>query len=335
VPAPAPALAPTAAPAPAPAFVQAPAPAPAAAPVASTFDFGEVPLGTWPHTLLQTGRANDAYWVEDGVWAAQDLTRGTFTGTSGSTYEQYTGVSPKVGPNGEIAARIAWKWPTGSREINSFPSIISGRKPGWYNTWTTPGGFDVRLPDGSTSQTYPSGATPGTFFPLQLPIASLKTSFDYKHVSAPTGRGHLAYDMFLQSTPTQSHAWGTDMTHEIIVPLDYWGGYGQYPTRNPQWYDHDVTIDGILYHVYIYKDATGYVLSNFGGGWKFIVFEPDRPIPPGTLDLAKIVNYVTTRKDVFGNPWAKGNEYLVSLELGVEPQYGTGDIQVDNYRVWK
>ncbi|MBK6007292.1 carbohydrate binding domain-containing protein [Ramlibacter ginsenosidimutans] len=298
-------------------------------------DFGIVPLGVWPHTLLQVGRANDAYWVEDGVWGAWQLTRGNFTDIYGSTYEQYTGVSPVTGPNGEVAARIAWKWPMCCNEIKSFPSIIAGQKPGWFNTWTTPGGFDILLPDGTTSQVYPSGRTPGTFFPLQLPIVSLKTTYDYKHMSPPTGRGHLAYDMYLQSVPTQFNGWGPGISHEIIVPLDYWGGYGQYPTRNPQWYDHDVTIDGILYHVYIFKDATGLVLSTFGGSWKFIVFEPDKPIPPGTLDLAKIVNYVTTRKDVFGNPWATGHEYLVSAELGVETQYGTGDIQVNNFRIWR
>jgi hypothetical protein len=303
--------------------------------LAATFDWGVVPLGVWPHTLLQAGRDNDAYWVEDGVWGAWDLTRGNFTTIAGTNFEQYTGVSPKIGPNGEIAARMAWKWTTCCNEIKSFPSIISGQKPGWFNTWTTPGGFDILLPNGTTSQVYPSGRTPGTFFPLQLPIASLKTSFDYRHLSSPTGRGHLAYDMFLQNTATQYNGWGKGITHEIIVPLDYWGGYGTYPTRNPQWYDHDVTIDGNLYHVYIYKDATGFVLSSFGGGWKFIVFEPDQPIKPGTLDIAKFVNYVTTRKDVFGIPWAAGNEYLVSLELGVETQYGTGDIQVNNFRVWR
>jgi len=298
-------------------------------------DFGVVPLAVWPNTLLQAGRATDAYWVEDGVWAPWGLTRGNFTTIDGTNFEQYTGVSPKIGPNGEIAARIAWKWPTCCTEIKSFPSIITGQKPGWFNTWITPGGFDIRLPDGNLSQTFPSGRTPGTFLPLQLPIASLKTSFAHKHLSPPTGRGHLAYDMFLQNTPTQANGFGPGITHEIIVPVDYWGGYGTYPTRNPQWYDHDVTIDGILYHVYIFKDATGLVLSSFNGGWKFIVFEPDQPIPPGTLDLAKIVNYVTTRKDVFGNAWANGNEYLVSVELGIEPQMGTGDIQVDNFRVWR
>jgi hypothetical protein len=154
-------------------------------------------------------------------------------------------------------------------------------------------------------------------------------------VAAPTGRGHLAYDIFLQKTPEQVNGFGTAISHEIIIPLDYWGGYGQYPTRNPNWYDHDVTIDGLLFHVYAAKGADGVLRPDFMGGWKFIVFEPDRPIAPGTLDLAKFVNYVTTRKDSAGTPWALGNEYAVSVELGIEPQYGTGDIQVSNYRVWK
>ena len=34
----------------------------------------------------------------------------------------------------------------------------------------------MQLANGSYAQSYPSGATPGTFLPLQLPIASLKTS---------------------------------------------------------------------------------------------------------------------------------------------------------------
>ncbi|HXC39039.1 MAG TPA: hypothetical protein VN667_08825, partial [Burkholderiales bacterium] len=95
-------------------------------------------------------------------------------------------------------------------------------------------------------------------------------------------------------------------------------------------------IDGLLFHVYAAKDWwDGALRPDFGGGWKFIIFEPDRPIAPGTLDLAKFINYITTRRDVLGTPWANGNEYSVSVELGVEAQEGVGDIQVSNYRVWR
>ena len=71
------------------------------------------------------------------------------------------------------------------------------------------------------------------------------------------------------------------------------------------------------------------------GGWKFVVFQPDQPIEAGTLDLAKFINYVATRKDELGTPWATGREYAVSVELGVEPVDGTGDLTLYNYRVWK
>jgi hypothetical protein len=215
--------------------------------------------------------------------------------------------------------------------------VISGRKPGYYNTWTNPAGEAVRLLDGTQSATYPSGATPGTIFPLQLPLSSLKTSFSYNHLSAPTGHGHLSYDIWLQGTPTQVAGFSAPpISHEIMIPLNNWGGYGQYPTgRNPGWYDHDVTLDGRVFHVYVNKGSDGSVRANFGGGWKFIVFQPDGAIPPGTLNLATFINYVATRKDAFGTPWATGSEYAVSVELGVEPVDGVGDLQISNYRVWK
>jgi hypothetical protein len=296
-----------------------------------------IPVAAWPNTLLQTGFNTDAYWIEDNAWGAAGLTRGTYTGMTGSTYEQYTGVSPNMGPNGEVSFRWAWKFPTGTTEVKSYPSVISGRKPGYYNTWTVPAGQTVRLLDGTNAATYPSGATPGSIFPLQLPLASLKSSFSYNHLSTPTGRGHLSYDIWLQGTPTQVAGFSAPpITHEIMVPLNNWGGYGKYPTgRNPGWYDHDVTLDGKLFHVYVNKGQDGSVRANFGGGWKFIVFQPDTEIAPGTLNLAAIINYVATRKDAFGSPWATGNEYAVSVELGVEPVDGVGDLQISNYRVWK
>ena len=90
-----------------------------------------------------------------------------------------------------------------------------------------------------------------------------------------------------------------------MIPLNYWGGYGAYPSgRNPGWYDRDEMIDGRLWHIYISKNGDGTFTPNFVGGWKFIVFEPDGPVAPGTLDLATFINYLTTRKDAAGTPWA-------------------------------
>ena len=112
--------------------------------------------------------------MHDDRWGAGNLTRGTYTGLNGSQYEQQVGVSTQMGPNGEVAARMAWKWPTGTTEVKSYPSLLVGNKPGYYNNSNNPGGFKVRQLDGTDSQVTPSGKTPGSFFPLQLPIASLK-----------------------------------------------------------------------------------------------------------------------------------------------------------------
>jgi hypothetical protein len=293
-----------------------------------------VQLGVWPSTMLQAGADADAYWLQDGVWGPGSLTRGTYTGLDGTQYEQSMGVSPTTGPKGEVTGRISWGWPTGTTEVKSYMAFLAGNKPGWANSWTMPGGYAVQLPNGKQSDKFPSGKTPGSIFPLQLPIASLKTSVSYKHNAAPTGRGHLSYDIWLQNTPDQPNSFSAPpITHEIMIPLDYWGNYGAYGYRNPKWYSHDATIDGRLWHVYFVRNFPS---GQPGTGWTFTVFEPDQPgIQPGTLDLAAFINYLTTQKDSAGSPWAQGNEYCVSVELGVEPVEGTGDITMDKFRVWK
>ena len=246
------------------------------------------------NNVIQIGSGPGTYWINDGVWGAAALTLGTYTGENGTTFEQAAGVSPNLGPNGEISWRMTWKWPVGTTEVKSYPSAIIGNKPGCSNTWRTPCGWDVKLPDGSDAGGgYPSGPTPGSIFPMQLPIAPLYSSFDYKHNATPTGQGHLAYDIWLQNTPTQCHGFNNcqEITHEIMIPLNYWGGYGAYPARNPGWYYKDEMIDGRLWHIYISKNGDGTFTESFFGGWKFIVFEPDGPVAawhPGSVQVHQL-----------------------------------------------
>jgi len=301
-----------------------------------------------PNTFLQGQTYIDgkAAWFGDGVWAESGLTRGTYTGPTGTQYEQKIGIASSLGSNGELVVRLTWGWPQadttkpGYSEIKTYPAILYGKKPGYQNSWITPGGYSVILPDGSQSQTYPSGPTPGTTFPyiIDSTFTDLLTSFDYNHNQAPTGRGHLTYDIWLQNTPVQQHGWNSahELTHEIMIPVSYWGNYGAYNSRNPSWYDHDVTIDGRLYHVYASKNADG-TLTAPGSvfQWKFIVFEPDVPnSTPTTLNIKHFIDHLKTLSDSAGNPWLNGNEYLVSSELGVEVEVGTGDLTWSN-RVWK
>ena len=305
---------------------------PAASPSGTSLS-AAIPIEAWPTTMLEAGTDADGYWLQDGIWGPGSLKRGKYTGLNGTQYEQKMGINPKAGPKGEVEGRINWAWPTGTTEVKSYMAFLSGNKPGWANSWTKPGGYDVQKPNGEKSQKYPSGKTPGSIFPLQLPIASLKSSAAYKHNEAPTGRGHLAYDIWLQNTPTQPNSFSAPpITHEIMIPLDYWGDYGAYGHRNPAWYSHDATIDGRLWHIYFVRNFPS---MQTGKGWTFTVFQPDQPIAdPGTLDLAAFINYLTTQKDKNGTPWALGNEYAVSVELGVEPVEGKGDLTM-GFRVWK
>ncbi|HEY0165707.1 MAG TPA: CBM35 domain-containing protein [Jatrophihabitans sp.] len=300
--------------------------------------------------LLQLGNDNDAYWVNG---AGPQNPENRTEGPGPEQYEQQVGIEPKAGPQGEVAFRMKWRWPeTTNGDVKGYPAIVSGSKPGSYSPDYLPAGQPVRLRDGSISLTSPSGATPGTFFPLQLPVNSLTAKYDWDHVTAPTGVGHLSFDLWLQSHPGQDRGFvNSSITHEIMIPLDNWGGYGAHSSRACWWWSHDVTIGGKLYHVHAARDQAPCVdgknndtplLPNFGSlngaygrtGWKFIVFQPDvMPMDPGEIDLAAIVNHVGTYTDARGNRWATGNEYLVDAELGVEPIKGTGDIVVHDYKV--
>jgi hypothetical protein len=289
--------------------------------------------------LLQFGNDNDAYWMQDNDWGAAGLTEGA----APDQYEQNVGVHPLSGPNGEVAFRIKWRWPQGTTEGKGYPAILSGRKPGFHSSGSLVDGRPIRLLDGTLSERAPSGDTPGTFMPMQLPIPALTATFARSDISPPTGQGQLTFAIWLQSHPGQDHGFGSSsITHEIIIPLDNWGGYGTSPHgRSPGWYDHDAVINGRLYHVYCTQGSDGVLRYDFGGldgtygrtGWKMIVFQPDTPVPAGELDLAAFINYLQIRRDAAGAPWAQGNEYLVSVELGVEPVVGSGDIVVYDYKL--
>lgn len=287
-----------------------------------------------PTVVLQTGPATQADWVQDNRWGQGTIKDRAFT--------QEIGVWNSWGPAGEVAYRTRWNWPQGTTEVKGFPAAIYGAKPGHYSTTSKfAGSYDIKLTDGSIRTEAPTGPTPGATLPLQLPLSNVTAKANWQHGATPTGQGQLTYDLWLQSSAKQDIGFvASSITHEIMVPLTNWGNYGAYPNgRNPAWYDHDATIGGRLWHVYITKASDGcwrYDFGNLNGaygktGWKMIAFVPDTPIT-GEIDLAALVNYMIGRKDACNQSWVQGNEYLVSSELGVEPVVGTGDITVFDHR---
>lgn len=311
--------------------------------------------------FLQVGRSDYAYWIADGIWGAKGMTRGTFTTTEGTTYETAYSASRTVGPSGEIGWRSAWKFPDTPapcgpksdcyQEIKSYPAAMFGAKPGFANPANMPGGFKVRLWPG-TGYSYAGTKTPGSFLPMKAngALPPIHSSFSYRHLVSPeNGKGQLTYDIWLQNTPKQCHGFNNcgEITHEIMIPVTYWGGYGKCGSRNPAWEVKDargahkvVRLDGRDWCLYRTRHMGGTwdpVRQAKSGGWTLVVFEPMEPLPPDTvhrLNLSGFINHLTKESDADG-PWASGTEHLVSVELGAEVQLGVGDVEITSYRVWK
>jgi hypothetical protein len=157
----------------------------------------------------------------------------------------------------------------------------------------------------------------------------------------------VTFDIWLQSTPEQKHGFDLDgvreITTEIMIPLDYWGGYGAYVAggggRNPGWYVKDDTIDGRLWHIFHAKppaDPAHPAADEWGSPWHFVVFEPDQPgQQPGTMDLAAFINYTINQGWANGIPGIMSTAtHCVSVGFGIEPKDGTFDTSFSNRRVF-
>jgi uncharacterized phage protein (TIGR02218 family) len=317
-------------------YVAAPPPPAPAPPPPATGGWGSdsiVLISGANEEWLQVGNTGNVTWVADNPWGAAGLTRGTYAGLSGTTFESAfgRGAAP-YGSNGEVSARFAGKWPnttSAQHEVKAYPSLLTGRKPGYYSPTNLVDGKPIILPDGSTSMTAPSGATPGTFLPLQANgnLPPVNCSFDWHHNVTPSGQGHISFDIWLTAQANQLSGWPGGLTHEIMIPVDYWGNYGAANTspngRNPADYSHDVVIDGITWAVYYH--------THFG--WNFIAFEPrNGPLAngtPHTFNLSAYLNHVRSRG------WSNGTEWFSSTELGVEPVEGVFDLSITDYRVWR
>lgn len=240
-----------------------------------------------PHDFLQMGNAaTGTYWVEDNRWGSAGITEGTGSAQFAEAVERWT----SVGTNGEVAFRTTWRWPTPAPNTNvkAYPAMIYGAKPGYSSNGSQWPAFDfaVRLPDGlqvpppantpsniatgwisaggSVSTLSPTGDTPGSNLPSQMPFSQDELVMTGRWTASVTGVGHIAFDCWVQQpTAGDVQAFGfknAPVTHEIMVSLFNWGNYGAYNHNtngaNFGWYSHDVVIEGVTWHVFVSKDLT-------------------------------------------------------------------------------
>jgi hypothetical protein len=303
--------------------------------------------------VLQTGPPGYRYWIEDNPWGVGGFKRGTYEGLDGRTFESQYGIAP-VDAAGNIAWRTSWKWPMGGNEVKAYPGAIFGAKPGWYvPNCPCPGGSAiVQQEDGQRVATVPVGPTPGTFLPLQVGagLPEINASFAFHHFTRPPantadgqkqGQGHVTFDLWLQNTAKQEHGFDTGQvtTHEIMIPVNFWGSYGQWDKRPEDWRrycDHCVfEYQGIRFHVLHAEPHS----KSWSQSWALTIFEPEHPLSEDTVrtfNVSAFVNFLRNRnKPGTRTPMISPGDHLVDIEFGVEPIHGEGDTEVWNYRVWK
>jgi hypothetical protein len=326
----------------------------------------------------------DGYWIIDNRWGRRGIDEGTqahqfmqeversLTVSNGGVAARIKWRWPEFNQAGEkINDNSAYS------EVKCYPAIIYGAMPGHYNTQQWPAWeYVVRAPDGKTVPTAPSGTpsniaalwqaqggsiitkapsgtTPNCKLPMKLSNmtpGSLVADMKWAKNAATSGRWHLAWDIWLQETPDQGEGFGnSSITHEIMIPMGNGGNYGKHPNgRNPGWYSHDTTIDGVVYHVYFAGDK--YTFGGLNGkftneetgqprtGWKFIVFQHDGENHPTDaqgnvhLDFAKFVAHMKTAK-YNGVAMCRGTEYCTSAQVGIEAVYGVGDVTIYDFKV--
>lgn len=273
------------------------------------------------------------YWHSGNPFAVGALQQGP----EPDQYEQSTGGF--LQQDGKLAARLTGRWPYNKQPlVKALPSVVHGTLPGYGLLNNKPGGIGWTNPPPSGQE---SGNThPGIWTPKQFPLGSYAIDLKFEALQT-SGRGALIVRAFCAAQQAQENSFNDNqVTHELIISLSSWGGYGNHPSgRDAFWYDHLWTSpQGIQFAVYASKtyDMVGGVagpnhaklLPNYGSsGWKRIIFQPvNMPLQVTRLELADIFNHILDRQDVAGTPWATGNEWLMSTEIGVEAIEGTYDV---------
>lgn len=217
-------------------------------------------------------------------------------------YWQTVGMSD-IRPDGSISALMRWDYPNpapaGPGEVKGYPEIIYGQKPGRQ---ATP---DSQLP------TAVSGILSSTTS-VTSAWAQETTAATYTDC-----KGHLSYDIWLTSTAAASTSFdGGDKTHEIMITLEPYLEYGMHRWDGFVAPLGTFTISGADYRLY-------HARKPFGSAdpWEFIIFQSvETKRPTGVIDMKEFLQVFKNQNII------SGTEFLASIELGVEQEFGAGEV---------
>jgi hypothetical protein len=217
-----------------------------------------------------------AFTAENNTWGKEAL----------AGWSQCVGIG--AGEAGGVLARWTWDWLDSGDKVKGYPAIVFGQKPGHPTTTSL-------LPRRLSA----------------IGSASVSWNVDY----ARTGRGNLAFDIWLTSTANPATFAAPPIAHEIMIWLDAYGGMtpGGHLLES-------VTLDGLAYDLYVDENSRR--------GWRYVVFRSVAPqTGTGRIDLLAFTNFLVMRKLI------AGDEFVASIELGNEVVSGTGDTRVSAYSV--
>lgn len=300
----------------------APAPAPTTGAITQRTCTGNY-YAAWDPAKIIT--APSFYMVENNDWGMENWSTNpmtyfmtplveqpagwrTSTVNQGTKYFQCVGLGA-INSDGSLPVLLKWDYPavntTAAGEVKGYPQVMFGQKPG--KTTTANSGLPT-----SVSSILSAAKSVISSWVHEIP-ASTYTS----------GKGHLSYDIWLQAAAASSTSFdGVNKTHEIMITLDAFQGYGRY--KWPGFFTEygTFTISGAQYRLYQAQ-------SDFGSAdkWKFIVFQSvDEKRPTGYINMKEFLQVLRDRGLI------TGAEFLVSIELGVEPEFGSGEVLLKSFK---
>lgn len=222
-----------------------------------------------------------------GDWVAQ----ATPWGMDGQPSTSFVRAGIGDGPVGRAVWSVLDR--SGMPQVKAFPHIRTGAKPGYSRA--------------------------GSAFPMRVQGAGGRYAVDVLQ-SAVSGRGHLAYNLWVMDTDRVINGWANAAPHitaEILVQHSRWGDYSnpheRYPGgRNPAGrIAQGVSFGGAV--VSVYRESSG-----AGGSIPLYLVIPHDGHTITTLDIAELVRLLDY--DLAPEDW------IVDLEIGPEIVEGDGDL---------
>lgn len=197
-----------------------------------------------------------------------------------------------------VAMTASWDWPNRDPdEYHAYPSIV-------YQPTNTPFSLSVQVKD----------------------IGSLTAKHDVS-INA-SGIYDVTYDLWTLDKPRHESVYG------VVCSVDCWWPPKaeimiKFQLTQQRIYPMDkITVEGINYNIYYQKNwSAGAAGGNLTEKWDFVTFEAQQTPQTATVPFKPFFDYLV--KIGFSSP----DDYVKSLQFGVEISEGKGEMKVNSFSI--